>query len=115
MQNALKAGRFPTIEYVFQKVAQAAMQWNPQRRQADLKLSVVGKLNMAGMERPITMDVIVKRDSRRHFLAHAQTALLMTDFGVTPPGTLFSGAIKASDRVLVVLISISSLRINCLA
>jgi YceI-like domain len=101
MQNALDVRQHPLIEYVFQHLQQAALQWNSQDHQAELKLSIVGRLSMAGVGRPITMDMIVKRDSRRHFLAHAQTALLMTDFSMTPPGALF-GLIKADDRVVVV-------------
>jgi hypothetical protein len=101
MRDALKAGPHPAIEYVFQKLQQAEWQWDPQGRQAGLKLRIVGTLNMAGAKRPIAMDLIVTRDSRRHFLAHAQTALLMTDFGVIPPQALF-GLIKANDHVLVI-------------
>jgi len=101
MQNALKVSQYPSIEYVFQQVEQATLEWGAPNRHARLKLRVIGTLHMAGVGRPITMDVIVERDSRRHFLARAQTALLMTDFGVTPPGALF-GLIKADDRVVVV-------------
>jgi YceI-like domain len=101
MQNALNVTQHPSIDFVFEKLQQSALQWNPLGNRADLKLRIVGKLNMAGASRPIAMDVIVKRDSRGRFLAHAQTKLLMTDFGVTPPGALF-GLIKAGDQVVVV-------------
>jgi hypothetical protein len=101
MQNALKAGQNPSIEYVFQQLQQATSQWDPRNHQACLKLRILGKLNMAGVGRLMTMDVIVQRDSRRHYLAHAQTALLMSDFSVTPPGKLF-GLIKANNYVIVV-------------
>ena len=104
MQNALKASQHPSIEYAFQHLQQAALQWNPPNHQARLKLNVIGKLKMAGVERPITMEVIVWRDSRGNVVAHSQAALLMTDFGVTPPGALF-GLIKANDHVLLFLIS----------
>jgi hypothetical protein len=100
MQKALKASQHPDIEYGFQQLQQAAPQWDPRSRQGSLKLHVVGKLTMAGVERPITMDVIVTRDSRRHYFAHAQTTLLMSDFGVTPPVALF-GLIRASNQVRV--------------
>ncbi len=101
MQNALNVSQHPSIEYVFQRLQQTTLQWDPQDHLAELKLRIVGKLTMAGVGRLMTMDMIVKRDSRGHFLAHAQTALLMTDFGMTPPGALF-GLIKADDRVFVV-------------
>jgi len=101
MQNALKAGQHPAIEYVFQQLQQATVQWNPRDGQASLKLRIVGNLTMAGVARPIAMELIVTRDSRRHFLAHAQTRLWMSDFGVTPPVALF-GLIKAGNQVLVI-------------
>jgi hypothetical protein len=101
MQNALKAAQHPAIEYIFQQVQQASLQWDPQNHQTILKLSVMGKLNMAGTDKPITMDVFIQRDSHGHFIVHAQTSLLMTDFGVTPPGALF-GLIKADDKVSVI-------------
>ena len=100
MQKALKAAQHPVIEYVLQNLQQATVQVDPQGHRAAFKLSIVGRLNMAGVERPISMDVIVTRDARRHFLAHAQTKLLMSDFGVTPPVALF-GLIKAEQRVFV--------------
>jgi YceI-like domain len=101
LQSALDVTQYPSIEYVFQKLEHSALQWDPQDRQWCLKLQMLGKLKMAGAGRLIAMDLIVRRDSRRHFLAHAQTALLMSDFGVTRPGALF-GLVKASDEVLVV-------------
>jgi hypothetical protein len=101
MQNALKAAQYPSIEYVFHYLQQSALQWDPRNHQASLNLRMLGTLTMAGVGRPIAMDVIVRRDSRGNFIAHAQTALLMTDFGVTPPGALFD-LIKAEDRVVVV-------------
>ena len=101
MQKALNAAQHPVIKYVLQNLQHATVQQDPKSRQAEIDLSVSGKLQVAGVERPIVMDVIVKRDSRRHFLAHAQTPMLMSDFGVTPPGGLF-GLIKASDKFLVI-------------
>jgi YceI-like domain len=101
MQIALKAGAFPSIEYAFQQLQQVTLQWNAASHETELKLSLLGKLTLAGQERPMTMDLIVKRDPRGHFLAHAQTAMRMTDFGVTPPGKIF-GLIKAGDQVVVI-------------
>lgn len=49
----------------------------------------------------MSMDVIVTRASPGHFVAYAQTDLLMTDFGVTPPVALF-GLIKGGDKVRVI-------------
>jgi len=101
MHAALKASLHPVIKYVFQRVEHATVQRGPQDHQASLKLNVLGKLDMAGAARPIVMDVVVKRDSPGHFTAYAQTTMLMTDFGVTPPVALF-GLIKADDHVHVV-------------
>jgi hypothetical protein len=101
MHNALKAAQHPEIEYTFQQLQAATLQRGPEDDRYVLKLRIAGKLNMAGADRPITMDVIVRRDPRGHFLAHAQATLLMSDFGVTPPVAAF-GLIKAGDRVLAV-------------
>jgi len=101
MQNALNVTRDPSIEFVFQQAQQIALQRDSHDHQIDLKLRILGKLNMAGVGQLVVMDVLVKRDSRRHFLAHAQTGLFMTDFGMTPPGALF-GLIKADDQVFVI-------------
>jgi hypothetical protein len=100
MRNALKASQYPAIEYEFQQLQQAGLQWNARNGQPGLKLHAVGKLNMAGVGRQIEMDVTVNRDSRRHFLAHAQTTLLMSDFDVDPPVALF-GLIRAGEHVQV--------------
>lgn len=101
MHTALKAAAYPSIKYVFQRVEHASVQWDPQDNQPSLKLHILGTLTMAGQSRPIAMDVMVKRDSPHHFMADAQTNMLMTDFGVTPPVALF-GLIKAADEVHVV-------------
>jgi polyisoprenoid-binding protein YceI len=101
MQNALKAGQYPVIEYVFQELRQATVQREPGNPLAGLKLRVAGKLNVAGVGRIVTMDVIIRRDSRGQFRARAQTAMLMSDYGVTPPVAL-AGLIKAGDQVLVI-------------
>ncbi len=101
LRNALNVTQHPSIEFVFQQLQQSALQWDPKNNQAELKLRIAGKLYMAGAGRLITMDMTVRRDSRGHFLAHAQTELLMTDFDVTPPGALF-GLVKAGDQVHVV-------------
>jgi hypothetical protein len=101
LQKALGAAQHPSIEYVFQKLEHATLQPDAQNQQGCLKLQILGKLTMAGVGRLIMMNVIVSRDSRRHFLAHAQTQLSMSDFGVTPPAALF-GLVKANDQVLVI-------------
>jgi len=101
MRKALHADKYPTIEYVFHNIEQAAVQVNTHSHDARFKLRVDGKLNMAGVGRQIAMDVFVMRNSERHFLVHAETTLLMSDFGVTPPVALF-GLIKAGNQVRVI-------------
>jgi hypothetical protein len=100
MQKAMKADQHPLIEYVYRSVQEAKVQRDSQSHRAGLKLRVAGTLSMAGTTRAITMDAIVQRDSHQHFLVRAETSLLMSDFGVVPPGKLF-GLIKAGDRVEV--------------
>jgi hypothetical protein len=100
MREALKASEYPAISYTFEHLQQAAVQRTSQDGLPGLKLQTVGSLNLAGVGRRIEMDVHVDRDFRRHFIAHAQTTLLMSDFGVNPPVALF-GLIKAGERVEV--------------
>lgn len=100
MQKALKAEQHPMIEFTFQHLENAAMERNSPNGPAGLKLRIAGTLSMAGATRPMTMDVIVKRDSRRRFVAQAQTTMRMSDFGITPPVALL-GLIRAGDRVQV--------------
>jgi hypothetical protein len=100
MQNALKAAEYPAIEYVFQNLKQVTIQHDPASGRPELKLSTVGSLHMAGAERTIPMNVIVRRDATGHFLVRAQATMMMTDFGVTPPVALF-GLIKGGDEVRV--------------
>jgi hypothetical protein len=100
MQKALKASEHPLIEFVFAKLQQSVVQYSPRYHQAELKLSLVGNLRLAGAQQSISMDVIIRRDSRHHFIAHAETSMLMSDFGVTPPVALF-GLIKGGEKVVV--------------
>jgi hypothetical protein len=101
MQKALNAAEHPVIEYALHNVQQAAVQQGSRDHAAELKLSVAGTLHMAGSERPVTMDVIVRRESRGQFLAQARATMLMSDFGVAPPVALF-GLIKGGNQVQVV-------------
>lgn len=102
MRRALRADQYPFIEFIFEKLQPRAtlLLWNSQDHQMTLRLTITGQLYMAGASRSITMDVFISRDSHRHVLARAQTFLLMSDFGVTPPSALF-GLIKADNQVSV--------------
>lgn len=100
MRKALKAAQHPSIDYIYKGLTQTSVQWDPASRRVAIKLRVDGTLSMAGVTRPLTMDVIVHRDSRQHYRAEAQADLLMSDFGVTPPVALF-GLIKAENKVNV--------------
>ncbi len=101
MHNALKAAQHPVIEFVYQQLRQATVQWGGPDRLGRLNLRIVGTLAMAGVVRPVAMDLIVSRDAQRHIHVQAQTLLLMSDFGVTPPVALF-GLIKADNQVRVI-------------
>jgi hypothetical protein len=59
-----------------------------------------GELAMAGARRPLRMDVTILRNSPRCFHLYANTSLLMSDFGITPPSAFF-GLIKARNEVVV--------------
>ena len=101
MHSALKAEAHPAITYTFQKLLNATVQRDGPGHQASLKLRIMGTLDMAGVSKPISMDVIVKRNSPRHFVAYARTQMLMSEFAIKPPVALL-GLIRADDKVNVV-------------
>jgi YceI-like domain len=101
LHHALKAAQHPDIHYVFQQVQSVQAEWDSQDRQPGIRVRLTGTLSMAGVRQPITMTMLIRRNAAGHFLAHAQIALLMSDFGVTPP-TAFFGLIRASNEVTAI-------------
>jgi polyisoprenoid-binding protein YceI len=59
-----------------------------------------GTLVIAGQEKPIAMKISAERTSDGMAVAEGEQALLLTDFGITPPSFMF-GALKVGNEVRV--------------
>jgi len=97
MRRALKADRFPTVQFSFRELRGGF------HRDLDTGLyhaSIAGDLTLAGVTRSIDLTVSAQRVSRSAFRLHAVLPLQMTDYGVTPPTALF-GAIRARNKLTV--------------
>jgi polyisoprenoid-binding protein YceI len=94
MWKALQARDFPTIHYRMTARDLAA------GANGGLTVSLVGKLTIAGAERPITMNAEATQDSSGRYRISGRHELLMTEFGVKPP-SLMLGTMKVRDKVVV--------------
>ncbi len=97
MRRALKADRFPMVQFSFRELRGSI------QHDLDTGLyhaSIAGDLTLAGVTRSIDLTVSAQRVSRSAFRLHAVLPLQMTDYGVTPPTALF-GAIRARNKLTV--------------
>ena len=74
LQKSLNAAQCPFIQFVFRNLRTATIQRDPRNHAAKLKLSIDGQLQMAGVGRPIQMDVIVERQTQSRFVARLRQA-----------------------------------------
>jgi len=59
----------------------------------------IGVLRIAGVDRQVTMDIVTERNGSA-LTVKGSLALLMTDFGITPPKALM-GAIRTDPKVTI--------------
>ena len=97
MRQALRAGRYPSIEFRFEEL-RGVIEHDIDRN--EYGVTVAGELIMAGVRREIELPVIAQRVGRDRFRIRAAMPLRMTDFGVKPPTALF-GIVKAHDDLVV--------------
>ncbi|MBL6764755.1 MAG: YceI family protein [Verrucomicrobiae bacterium] len=65
-------------------------------------VSTKGDLSVAGISKPVTMDVTVKPGEANKLTFSASTQLKMTDFGIQPPSPAVAlGLIKTADEVTI--------------
>ncbi len=95
LQKALKVEQAAEISYSL-----ATFEVVPGEGKDDFTLRTVGKLNLAGKESDVTMDIDATRLPDGSIKAVGTVPLKMTTYGVKPPTALF-GAIKAADDVKV--------------
>ncbi len=100
LHAALKARRYPTIQYTFEKVENATIPKETTGPEA-LKLAVTGRLFIAGRRRVLTTDMLVQPQGHGRFHIQARSTIGMRNFGITPPSTFF-GLIRANNRVSVI-------------
>lgn len=93
MREALKAEAHPEIHFVLTKVDSVVAQGR------GYQLRVEGRLTIAGMTRPVTLQVnaVPAGDGWRF---QGQQALSMKAFGIRPP-TAMLGALRTGDEVVV--------------
>ncbi len=94
MYKALKADKAPAISYIL-----GSFEAQPGAAK-DFTVKTVGKLEVAGEERTVTMDVTAERLADGTVEAKGTVPILMTDFGIQPPTAMF-GALKTDNKVIV--------------
>jgi hypothetical protein len=97
MYNALRADKYPTIDFRFHKLVGGV------EHDIDAKTyraTVAGELTLAGARRRIELPIEAVRIGRDRFRLRARLPLRMTDFRITPPTALF-GMVKAKDELIV--------------
>ena len=86
MHKALKAAEYPEIRFRLRALDLAAG-------------TATGQLTIAGVEKDVTLNVQVKRQSVGLAVTGA-TTLMMTDYGVTPPKAML-GMLKTNPKVTI--------------
>jgi|SRR5687768_7846683 len=95
MYDALKAPKPPAMSYIV-----ADFELTPSLSDDGLSIEAVGKMSVAGAERPVRMTVKTESlpDGTRR--ARGTVPIRMTDFGIVPPRPWF-GVLRTADKVLV--------------
>ena len=95
MYDALKAPKLPAIGYII-----ADFEILPSVVGGDLTVEAVGKMSVAGVERPVRMTVKTERLADGTRRARGTVPIRMTDFGIVPPRPWF-GVLRTADKVLI--------------
>lgn len=93
MAAALKADRNPVIRY--DMTSSALME----AKGPTLTLKTTGNLTIAGVTRPISMDVVGMRTSDGRYVLAGRVPVRMSEFGVTPPTVMKN--VTTGDEVKV--------------
>lgn len=94
LRNALKAKEFPTVRF------QLAQYDIVPTGGGNGTAKLVGKLQIAGQERPISIDATVAVDGNGTLRVKGSREILMSEYGVKAP-TLMMGTLKVRDKVVV--------------
>ncbi len=95
MYDALKAPKPPAMSYII-----ADFELTPSLVSDGLTVEAVGRMSVAGAERPVRITVKTESlpDGTRR--ARGTVPIRMTDFGIVPPRPWF-GVLRTADKVLV--------------
>ena len=91
MHKALKTKEYPDITF-------RLLRFEP-RQGATGDLRGIGVLTIAGVQREVALDITTARKDAG-LAVHGQVALLMTDFGITPPKAML-GMLKTDPKVTI--------------
>lgn len=93
LRKALKAEDHPQITYWLSA-------YDIRNAESGMVVWADGHLQIAGFQRPITMEVVVERMADGALRVSGEQAIRMTDFNVEPP-KLMLGTLKVGDEVVV--------------
>lgn len=93
-REALKGDKHPNITYKLRQVQIA------QLKDKISKLSTEGTLSIAGVTKPVKMDVYARQLPSGEVEVWGSNAISMKDYGMEPP-TALMGSIKTGDKVTV--------------
>jgi polyisoprenoid-binding protein YceI len=94
LRNALKAQQAPTIRFQLSQYDVAAS------GESTGTVKLVGTLQIAGQEKPVTIDANVSCDGNGAVRVKGSKQILMSEYGVRAP-TLMMGTLKVRDQVVV--------------
>jgi hypothetical protein len=94
--KALKSDRYPVIFYVLDTAVAA-----PGMSENETIIHSTGRLTIAGVERPIDLELRADQISVNHYRLIGKQDILMSDFGIEPP-TALMGLIKAHDQITLI-------------
>ncbi len=95
LYDALKAPKPPAVGYIV-----ADFEITPSLVGDDLTVEAVGRMSVAGTERPVRMTVKTERLADGTRRARGTVPIRMTDFGIVPPRPWF-GVLRTADKVLI--------------
>jgi polyisoprenoid-binding protein YceI len=97
MYEALKTDKNPDIRFSL-LYPDTVTDLNPVHADSTLKLR--GTLAVAGKEKKIDLEVVVRKKENGIVMVHGKMELLMTDYGVEPP-TFMLGILKTGNEVVI--------------
>jgi polyisoprenoid-binding protein YceI len=93
MHSVLKASQHPDVQYRL-----STLRVLTGEGQNAFRLQTSGRLSIAGVEKPLTMNVDGERMANGQIQFKGSTPLLMSEFGITPPAFL---NLKTADELTV--------------